>query len=368
MKVAQVGRRLAEFVIANQTAEAMTLGVHPEVVEAACLAHDIGHPPFGHAGEHALNRLVTNAGDIDGFEGNAQSFRILTKLAVRFEACDGLDLTRATLAACIKYPWRRSRNGGLKSKKWGYYTTERREFDFARCNNKQEETKTAEAELMDWADDIAYSVHDLEDFHRCYLIPWRTIFGPEGRKKLVDGILAVRTQPRSRDKRNLTAAHVRLAQLIDGTVGDLINEPYEGTKEQRRAIRLMTSALIGRYVTAVRLSVQPPGESCFCLPEEIRCEIDILKQITREYIIKMPALKAQQRGQEKILEDLFADLIEPGSEQYLPKRFSYLLHDDLSRARCVADCICSLTESEAVALHKRLRGQDSGSVLDPIVR
>jgi len=107
LKVAQVGRRLAEVVMRNQTAEAVTLGVDPEVVEAACLAHDLGHPPFGHLGEKVLNELVTIQGDQDGFEGNAQSFRVLTKLAIRFNRCDGLDLTRATLAACIKYPWRR---------------------------------------------------------------------------------------------------------------------------------------------------------------------------------------------------------------------------------------------------------------------
>ena len=367
-KVAQVGRRLAEYVIANQTPEAVTLGVHPEVVEAACLAHDIGHPPFGHAGEYTLNRLVTDCGDKDGFEGNAQSFRILTKLAIRFEACDGLDLTRATLASCIKYPWKRHATDKLKSKKWGYYTTEQAEFDFARLGLRKEETKTAEAELMDWADDIAYSVHDLEDFHRCYLIPWRSILGAEGRKKLVDAVTAGRIKPRKGDKKNLTAAHIRLAQLVDGAAGDLITEPYEGTKEQRRAIRLMTSTLIGRYVQSVRLRVPPKGESCLNVPDDIRSEIDILKEITRQYVITMPALRAQQRGQEKILEELFSDLIDKGSEKYLPKRFAYLLQSDHSRARCVADCICSLTESETIALHGRLRGRNSGSVLDPIVR
>lgn len=118
LKAAQVGRRLAEYVMANQPTEAEHIGVHPEVVEAACLAHDLGHAPFGHLGEQVLNRLVLKT-EADGFEGNAQTFRILTKLAVRFETCEGLDLTRATLAACMKYPWvrdsrdrKRRRNGG----------------------------------------------------------------------------------------------------------------------------------------------------------------------------------------------------------------------------------------------------------------
>lgn len=113
-KVAQVGRRLAENVLAKQKDVAEAVGVHPEVVEAACLAHDLGHPPFGHAAETVLDGLVQKPdtdgkvkGDTDGFEGNAQSFRILTKLAVRYDEQLGLDLTRATLAATLKYPWLR---------------------------------------------------------------------------------------------------------------------------------------------------------------------------------------------------------------------------------------------------------------------
>jgi dGTPase len=365
--VAQVGRRLAEYVIANQTAEAITLGVDAEIVEAACLAHDLGHPPFGHLGEQTLNDLVIRSGDQEGFEGNAQSFRVLTKLAVRFKACDGLDLTRATMAATIKYPWRHDSTHPLKSRKWGFYQTEQNEFDFARLRAK-DETKTAEAELMDWADDIAYSIHDLEDFHRCRLIPWPTIFSAEGRKELVDGVIAGRVQPKQRERQNLISAHVRLAKLVDGTVGDLINDPYEATKEQRQAIRLMTSTFIGRYVQTVKLRVPRLGESCLDIPEEILSEVAILKQITRRYVISTPALLGQQHGQSRLLKELFEDLFPVGSERYLPRRFEYMLTGDQSRGRRVADCISGLTEAETIGLHRRLRGHDSGSVLDPIVR
>jgi dGTPase len=365
--VAQVGRRIAEYVIATQTAEALTLGIDAEVVEGACLAHDLGHPPFGHLGEKALNELVINSGDEDGFEGNAQSFRILTKLAVRFEACEGLDLTRATLAACIKYPWKRQAKHPTKSKKWGYYGADQDEFDFARLAS-EEETKTAEAELMDWADDIAYSVHDLEDFHRCRLIPWRTIFSEAGRDQLVAGVLADRGSKRRREKQDLQSAHRRLADLVVGTVGDHLNDPYEATKEQRQIIRLMTSTFIGRYITATKVRVPKPGQSCLDIPKEILSEIAILKQITRQYIITIPALAAQQHGQKRLLRELFEDLYPVGSEAYLPRRFEYLLDADRSRGRRVADCISGLTEAETIALHRRLRGDESGSVLDPIVR
>jgi dGTPase len=370
LKVGQVGRRLAEFVIQNQPEECAALGVHPEVVEAACLAHDLGHPPFGHLGEEVLNKQVSDVHEQDGFEGNAQSFRILTSSAVRFTDSDGLDLTRATLAACIKYPWQRDSGdpSSKKSRKWGVYSTEMADFNFAR-NNSPLETKTAEAELMDWADDIAYSVHDLEDFHRCGLIPWRTIFSQEGRDKLVDS--AMRSYgDRASMKTKLRAAHGRLASLVGGIFGDLLDDPYEGTREQRQAIRLLTSSLIGRYVQSVSLIVpKSDTDITIAVPGEVENEIAILKQIAREYIIKMPALAAQQRGQRRILEDLFADLIEQGSEKYLPKRFLHLMQArNASRPRCVADCISTLTEAETVALHGRLRGTASGSVLDPIAR
>jgi dGTPase len=163
------------------------------VVEAACLAHDLGHPPFGHAAETELDRLVLDPKIVggkdedaaeDGYEGNAQTFRILTKLAVRFHRdWPGLDLTRATLAATLKYPWLRDLSDEKRGKKWSAYTSEETQFRWARefCNG---DFKSAEAELMDWADDIAYSVHDLEDFHRVGIIPWSEIVSPAAKARL----------------------------------------------------------------------------------------------------------------------------------------------------------------------------------------
>jgi dGTPase len=160
-----------------------------------------------------------------------------------------------------------------------------------------------------------------------------------------------------------------LRKLVEGTVGDLLDQPYDATREQRRAIRLITSTLIGRYVTSIKVSVPTnPGDCCIFIDENVLAEVTLLKQIAREFILNRPALAAQQRGQGRIISDLFDDLFEQGSEAYLPERFADLFSPGISRPRCVADCIASLTEKEAVALHGRLRGLDSGSVLDPIVR
>lgn len=153
LQVAQVGRRLAERLRGTHAEEAERAGgLDPDVVEAACLAHDLGHPPFGHTAEEELNAL---ASDFGGFEGNAQSFRIVTKLAFHSENHRGLNLTRATLASVLKYPWLRNENPS-KQKKWGAYEAERSDFEFATALCVQPQVRTLEADLMDWADDVTY--------------------------------------------------------------------------------------------------------------------------------------------------------------------------------------------------------------------
>lgn len=348
----------------------MEIGVDSEVVEAACLAHDLGHPPFGHVGEHVLNELVSEH-DRNGFEGNAQSFRILTKLAVRFEECPGLDLTRATLAATIKYPWIREPDNPKRSKKWNAYASEADDFTFAR-EHCEGDGKTAEADLMDWADDIAYSVHDLEDFHRCGALPWH---------RIIDGDQTAQVIERARSNwydapldaaGRLREAMRNLSAFLRGGFGQLLYEPYEASRSQRQQLRTMTSQLIGRYIMAVKLSERSEDGSFVRINPEEADEVKILKQITRDYIINNPSLAAQQKGQERILRALFQDLhtdSTKGPPSYLPPRLKYLWEaSGEAPARFAADCIASLTEAEAVALHGRLQGISSGSVLDPIAR
>lgn len=121
LEVAQVARRIAEKLANEQREEADALGgVDPEVVEAAALAHDLGHPPFGHVAEKTLDKCLTGSRAPDGYEGNAQSFRIVTKLAFSRKPYPGLNLTRATLNSLLKYPWLREA-AGKRSKKFGAY-------------------------------------------------------------------------------------------------------------------------------------------------------------------------------------------------------------------------------------------------------
>ncbi|MBZ9817629.1 deoxyguanosinetriphosphate triphosphohydrolase family protein [Mesorhizobium sp. CA7] len=367
IKVAQVGRRLAQKLVREQAKAAAFRGLDPEVVEAACLAHDLGHPPFGHIGEHTLDELVIRHDD-DGFEGNAQSFRILTKLAIRFPDADGMDLTRATLAASLKYPWYRQKTG-KQARKWSAYQSEADDFQFARAFHQHAE-KTLEAELMDWADDVAYSVHDLEDFHRCNALPWQKVFAEKD--KIIDHAMGGSKDPVRRVA--LTEAYNRLKEFLDGTYSILLSEPYEGAREQREQLRRLTSTLIGKYIGAISINDNPSQEKAVKFDEDLVNEVQILKQITRDYIIGSPTLAAQQHGQKKIITDLYDALTShphnpDGYPPFLPVRLRYLRPiAGTSPARFVADCIASLSESEAIALHSRLTGAATGSVLDPIVR
>jgi dGTPase len=153
---------------------------------------------------------------------------------------------------------------------------------------------------------------------------------------------------------------------------NLFIEPYDGTRDQRQALRTHTSQLIGRYVNAVKLGDSPTGVS---VSEEEATEVRILKQITRDYVIANPAPAAQQHGHEKIVEFLFKSFVDavdgasPRSPAFLPHRLKYLWDlSDGNTFRFAADCVASLTEKEAISLYARLSGASSGSVLDPIVR
>jgi dGTPase len=288
IKVAQVGRRLAQHCIQSQPDLAEELGVDADVVEAACLAHDLGHPPFGHAGEQVLHQQVERY-ESDGFEGNAQSFRILTKLAVRFDQCHGLDLTRATLAACLKYPWFRKKSSPNRSKKWGAYKSEAEDFAFAR-EGMAHSSKTAEADLMDWADDVAYSVHDLENFHRCGAVPWHRFFldGDHVDQLISRAEKSWHGKPSNAEAR-LRKAHENLENWLAGSFSALMREPYEGLRHQRQQLRTMTS--LGKYIRAVEL--QPPDKNgkTVVIDPKAADQVFILKQITRDYIINNPTLR-----------------------------------------------------------------------------
>ena len=327
------------------------LGCDPDLVDLAGLAHDIGHPPFGHNGEAALDRIGGPAG---GFEANAQNLRLLATLEPKVVGDDGepagLNLCRASLDAVIKYPWTRPTEGG----KFGVYATESAVFGWLRPDG--DARRCLEAQVMDWADDVAYSVHDVED-----------------------GVLAGRI-----DLDRLAAAEERdqvaalAARLSDGPVADLagalddllalpvvaLARGYRPGLAGDAQLKRMTSELTGRLATgavAATLAVAGPGPhgryaADLVVPGVLRAEVALLKAIATRYVMEQPArLQVQHREQELLTElvgllcDRGDDALDPGHAQAYRQA-----GDDSGRLRVVLDQASLLTDAQAIAWHARL--------------
>lgn len=370
LKVGQVGRRIAEKLVREQADLALELGVDPDVVEAAGLAHDLGHPPFGHIAEKELDRQVVAAGLPDGFEGNAQSFRIVTKLAVRSIDKPGLNLTRATLNAILKYPWHRETDGP-RTKKWGAYHTEKEEFRWAREGQHPDEPKSAEAEIMDWSDDIAYSVHDVEDFYRAGVIPLDRLATSDTEiTKFLDEVC-------EREALDPNAESPSIPDLWRSLTSMFPREPYLGRREQRAMLRTFTSRFTGRYVAAI--SLHRPTKTDARRVEIVRRlerEVFLLKQLTKHYAIATPALATQQYGLRRVIGDLFRIFREQAMNDDLsvfPSSSRMQIEEARDRGgdtakhevtRIVADLIASMTEQQALRIHQKLTGIAPGSGMD----
>jgi dGTPase len=379
LKVAQVARSLALTLLDDPLhAEAIEVigGIDPDAAEAASLAHDLGHPPFGHVAEETLNDLLVSGGSTemvpDGYNGNAQTFRIVTKLAVRYAAkrnseLAGLNLTRVTLNGILKYPWFRG-NQGLAHHKWGAYERERADFTWTRQGLAQVlDEKTIEAALMDWADDITYAVHDVEDFFRSGLIPLdRLTSDPREQERFL------RWASESGKVADAEIDGVFRALLGSFAVNPGVLDPFRGSRADRAALRDLTSQLISRYVNGslqltvdgkqVRLRIDP----------ELEREVRALKLLTWCYVIESPSLVTQRFGQRTLITSLFTTFCEAGMSRdqwrIFPETSQEALEfegNDVKQVkRIVADLISSMSEAQAIAINQRLTGQSLGSAMD----
>ena len=385
LKVAQIGRRIAEYLPNKPESEIRNgLEVDEDVTETAALAHDIGHPPFGHVAEKELDRQVRDKGVREGFEGNAQSFRIVTNIAPHNDSDRGLNLTLASLNAILKYPWMRgdegmgdNRWGQNEYKKWGVYESERPEFEEARALEPINKRQSAEAAIMDWADDLAYAVHDMEDFYRSGILPLEQLLSkdtPERQNFLTD----VET--------NLGIPVPEGEDILDwlrNQGGRTLLSPFKGTREERRTLDYVSSTLIQRYIGkekgGVYLQDHDPSEPYLKIDEELMNEVSLLKHMTVYYVIEDTALRAQQRGQREIIKDLFEilfDAVNPTNEEdkdIVPNPFHETvknLSPSVSNkriCRVVTDIITNMTEKQAIQLHERLTGRSPGSIQERIL-
>lgn len=375
LKVAQIARRMAERIVGEFENAIAAPGLIPEAAEAAALAHDLGHPPFGHIAEEVLRELCDAEG-VNGYEGNAQTFRIVTRLSWRTET-PGLNLTRRTLRAILKYPWLRDPNDDLRSRKWGSYESEQTDFSFA--TDGFDDTRSLEAQIMDWADDITYAVHDLEDFYRAGLTPIARMHDDdvERNRFIIKATQALGKYPEF-DADLATTAFNEILNAIP------FERPYEGTNEDRRRIHKASSYLITRFIDKTRLGFEGGALS---IPPDIWHEVNMLKQLTWHYVINSPDLASIQEGQKEIIRSLFSYLRKWATEEKTPERLPTRFRETLKairaddeasgvlnnepariRARAAADYIASLTEAQAVELHGRLTGGTRSSVMSAWVR
>ncbi len=350
LECAQIGRELGE-----------EIGCDPDLVDAACLAHDIGHSPFGHNGEAALNELAAPYG---GFEGNAQSLRLLTRLEPKVAGA-GLNLTRATLDATLKYPW-----FGEPGTKFGVYAEDAEVFNWIK-QGAPAGRRCLEAQVMDWADDVAYSVHDLEDGFHAGLITFENLKS-EAERSLVSRTTATTYCDEDEDE---------LTEVLDALLAlEVWPDSYDGGPATAAALKNLTSELIGRFcvaaqqatVAAARLTpssaaspsshTSPMGHSLtryaadLVVPRRQRLECALLKGITAHYVMTRAGVIAAQARERELLTEL-AHAIERGA----PRTLDPLLRPawdaagtDAARRRVVIDQVASLTDTSAIAWHHRL--------------
>ena len=354
MKVAQVARRLAAKLSLSEDIQ--------ETAAAAALAHDLGHPPFGHLSERILNE---DAKDWGGFEGNAQSFRIVTKLAIRSLKYRGLNLTAATLRGMLKYPWLRGDGPASKSDKWGAYSQDTRIFEWVRAG-LQAQHLTIEASIMDWADDVTYAVHDLEDFYRVDLIPLDRLRNPDDRLRFVESFREANGKTFKGRFSQFTDQQIDAAVefLFDGVFAGATR--YRGTRRERAWIRAQTSSLIGRFIESTTAR-----RGALVIDDDRKAEVAVLKELAWFYIIDSPALATVQRGQERVVRDLHGIFCEATAKttewKLFPEGARHWLErakSDRVRSRIATDFVASLTEDMAFELHHRLTGTSRGSILD----
>lgn len=359
LEVAQIGRQVGE-----------RLGCDPDVVDCACLAHDLGHPPFGHTGERELAKI---AKDIGGFEGNAQTFRLLTRLEPKVffpqqgERPAGLNLTRACLDAAVKYPWAQadaaSHPKGEGGRKFCVYPDDEPAFEWMVSGVPEEQghfdRRPIECQVMDLADDIAYSVHDVEDGIVMGTIDARAIGNDWGRSGIVEATRDWYGHQYSASK--LTSALERLSAL------NLLPGSFSGSRRDLAVLKNRTSDLIGRFATAVEKATREKWggrrltryHADLVIPDDTAYEILALKGVSVCFEIQ-PRDGASIREQEQAIVRRLVDAMmasSPKPSRLLSPAFALdwqQARNDDERLRVAVDQVASLTDVSARRMARQL--------------
>ena len=342
LEVAQIGRELGD-----------SLGADPDLLDTACLAHDLGHPPCGHNGESALAHIAQSAG---GFEGNAQSFRLLTRLEAKTlddqGRSVGLNLTRASLDAVTKYPWQRTGD----QIKYGVYAEDLEIFKWMR-QGAPDQQRCIEAQIMDWSDDVSYCVHDLEDA----LVAGQVSVADFTEDLALLHEVMVRDYAVDASESEAEAALERLKKL------SCWPSFYDGTHRGLARIKDLTSQLIGRFVLSAELETRNVhGADALVrynanleVPREQRIEVGLLKSVAGLYLIGTPLAQDRYAKQRVVISDLVEMLLAtaPATLDSIFLADWDAAENEAQKLRVIVDQVASLTDPAAYTLHARLTSQ-----------
>lgn len=352
IEVAQIGRSITASLARQSDALGDDCFIDGDLVECACLSHDLGHPPFGHTGERTLHRLMEPYG---GFEGNAQTLRQLTETLFN-EGREGMNPTRALLDGVLKYKTLHAEAAGAKNhylyndqEKWLDFTLGGQAFPVELTPGKARNSfKSIECQIMDWADDTAYSLNDIADgIHAGFITPTKL--------------------ERWAESKSLDTAQAEHVVFL-----------CKAIKEQRVEARL--NRHIGDYIRAAKLVPNSTFLSAMTRRHQYQLEIDpamqkqssLNKKIALELVFKSPQLQQLDYKADFILTRLFQVL----EKRYIEGKDSLHLMpgtveaeiakapDIATRARLVCDWVASMTDSFAFRTYRRLFDADFGSITD----
>ncbi|WP_089158575.1 deoxyguanosinetriphosphate triphosphohydrolase [Corynebacterium glutamicum] len=323
------------------------LDLDPDLCDLAGLCHDIGHPPYGHNGENALNEVAAACG---GFEGNAQTLRILTRLEPKIVSDEGesfgLNLSRAALDAACKYPWAKTNADGSVNKKYSAYDEDAEILAWIRQGH-EDLRPPIEAQVMDFSDDIAYSVHDVEDGIVSGRIDLKVLWDLVELAALADkGAAAFGGSP---------------AELIEGAAS-LRELPvvaaaadFDFSLRSYAALKAMTSELVGRYVGSTIESTKKTHAGIdvgrmhgdLIIPETAASEVKLLKTLAVLYVMDDPGHLARQNRQRDRIFRVFDYLVlgAPGSLDPMYRQWFIEADSESEQIRVIVDQIASMTES-----------------------
>lgn len=406
LEVAQIAKSIA-LKLNKETLQDPGMQLDPDLVEFAALAHDLGHPPFGHTGELELNALMSGYG---GFEGNAQTLRLLTRLEKKLDAPEeqleggwgkwfqegkeasfGLNLCARSLAAILKYDTEISETHKGDVKK-GYYHSEADVVEWIRDKVLGEgdagPLKTVECQIMDLADDIAYSTYDIEDSFKAGLLEPFDLLYPDHQV-----LESVRERVQEEIKRDIDLNSIQniLKDTFPQLSGPILSDQIDATRTladwftenlgyavsmsaafaKRAFFRTsITSALVDQAVRSVTVETDHgcPPVSAVKVEEGAQLRIAVLKNLVYVLLIESSRLRLVAHRGKHIIGEIFRSLATRDGISLLPRDFRNRYEQATTEAqqlRTVADFIAGMTDRYAAEFYARLRSEDFHTMFKP---